>query len=166
MATLILICGMAGAGKTTLAKQLETSRQAFRLCPDEWIKAVIKDEADKVELDRLRSPIEALQWEVAQRLLQLGISVILENGFWGKEEREKYRLEAKALGARVELYYLDFAKEEIWQRIEYRNSEPSGLSFRIAREEFDSWWNGFTPPDAQESHLYDRFWGVQETAKD
>jgi predicted kinase len=35
MATLFLICGLPGAGKTTLAKEIELARPALRLCPDE-----------------------------------------------------------------------------------------------------------------------------------
>ena len=161
MATLILICGMAGAGKSTLAEQLECSRRAFRLCPDEWIKAVIRDESDKCELARLRDPIESLQWQMAQKLLSLGISVILENGFWGRDERTKFRSEAKNLGARVELYYLDVSKEEAWRRIERRNSESPRASFQIARQEFDSWWTSFTPPDSEEVERYDSYHHIE-----
>ncbi|MFZ0544969.1 MAG: AAA family ATPase [Candidatus Promineifilaceae bacterium] len=45
MATLILICGLPGSGKTTLARQIEQSRSALRLCPDEWIARLLKDTA-------------------------------------------------------------------------------------------------------------------------
>jgi predicted kinase len=165
MATLIPICGMAGAGKTTLARQLEGSRQAFRFCPDEWIKTVIRDEPDKFELGRLRDPVESVQWRMAQKLLCLGVSVILENGFWGKDERARFRLEAKALGARVELYYLDISKEEAWRRIERRNFELSEASFRIARDELDSWWASFAPPDSEEAKCYDAYHHVKVAEK-
>jgi predicted kinase len=43
MATLFLICGLPGASKTTLAKQLEASRSALRLCADEWIARILED---------------------------------------------------------------------------------------------------------------------------
>ena len=36
MATLILLCGLPCAGKTTLARQLEREYTALRLSPDEW----------------------------------------------------------------------------------------------------------------------------------
>ena len=165
MPTLILICGMAGTGKTTLAKELARSRRAFRFCPDEWIRAVIRDESDKPELDRLRDPVESLQWKMAQKLLCLDVSVILENGFWGKEERVKYRSEGTAIGARVELYYLDVAKEQAWRRIERRNTELHDGSFRITRREFDSWWTLFTPPDSEEIKCYDVYHHVKEAEK-
>ena len=54
MATLFLMCGLPGAGKTTMARQLERDRPALRLTPDEWIAAILKDPADTDELDRRR----------------------------------------------------------------------------------------------------------------
>lgn len=37
---LIILCGLPGSGKTTLAKLLEGKRRAVRLCPDEWMDAL------------------------------------------------------------------------------------------------------------------------------
>ena len=50
MATLFLICGLPGAGKTTLARQLEATHAALRLCPDEWIAPLLADAANIAEL--------------------------------------------------------------------------------------------------------------------
>ena len=66
MATLFLICGLPGAGKTTLARQLEQSQPALRLCPDEWIVGLLADLSTSAERDRLRAPVEALQWRARQ----------------------------------------------------------------------------------------------------
>src|SRR5438876_996832 len=127
MATLFLICGLPGAGKTTLARQLELSQPALRLSPDEWIAPLLADAADTAELDRLRSPVESLQWEVAKRVLALGIDVVLEWGFWSREERAWYRSQAEVLGARVELRYLEVGRDELWARLSRRNANlPSG----------------------------------------
>jgi predicted kinase len=40
-ATLVLIVGLPGAGKTTLARRLEVERAALRFTPDEWMKAML-----------------------------------------------------------------------------------------------------------------------------
>jgi predicted kinase len=150
MATLILICGLPGSGKTTLAQQLEESRLALRLCPDEWISALLKDPADTTERDRLRSPVEAIQWDLAKRALLLGLDVILEFGFWSHEERAFFRAEAETLGIEVELRYLDVGLEELWARLSERNANLPPGTFAVTRDELELWWSWFERPAAEE----------------
>src|SRR5437762_698634 len=105
--TLILVCGLPGSGKTTFAKKLEASRAAIRLCPDDWIEAILDKPENIHERDRLRDPVENLQLDLAKSYLAKGLTVILENGFWGEEERSLYLMEALDSGAKAELYYLE-----------------------------------------------------------
>lgn len=150
MATLILICGLPGAGKTTLARQLEASRPALRLSPDEWIADILADPNDIEELDRLRAPVEAIQWQVAKRALELGIDVLLEWGFWSREERENYRSQAEALGAKIEVRYLAVGQDELWERLEQRNANLPAGSFVVTKQQLELWWSWFEPPTAAE----------------
>jgi predicted kinase len=153
LSTLFLICGLPGAGKTTLARQLELSQPALRLSPDEWIAPLLADPADTAELDRLRSPVEAVQWEVAKRVLALGIDVVLEWGFWSRDERARYRAEAEGLGARVELRYLEVARDELWARLARRNANLPPGTFAVTEEQLDLWLSWFEPPAADELEL-------------
>ena len=150
MSTLILICGLPGAGKTTLAKQLEKSRSALRLSPDEWIVPILEDVNNIPERDRLRDPIETIQWELTKQLLLLGTDVILEWGFWSKNERLRYRQEAEALGATVELHYLDVDLDELWQRLSKRNDNLPPGTFAITRADLELWASWFEPPTPDE----------------
>lgn len=150
MATLFLICGLPGAGKTTLAKQLEQTQAALRLCPDEWIAELLVDVNDTAEMDRLRAVVEAIQWRMAKRLLVLGTSVILENGFWSRTERASYRAQAEALGARVELHYLDVPQDELWARLAQRNANLPPGTFAVTKEQLALWWSWFEPPTQEE----------------
>ena len=133
-----------------LAKQLEISENALRLCPDEWIAPILADPNDIVELDRLRSPIESVQWEVAKRALVLGVNVILEWGFWSKAERVYYRREAESLGARVELHYLNVELNELLDRLSKRNSDLPSSTFIVTKESLELWAKSFEPPDDDE----------------
>jgi predicted kinase len=150
MPTLFLICGLPGAGKTTLAKQLEVSEHALRLCPDEWIEPILPDPNDRQEMDRLRSHIEAIQWELAKRSLTLGMPVILDFGFWSKQEREYFRKEAEKMGATVRLYYLNVELEELWKRLEKRNASLPAGSFHVKKEDLIEWAQIFEPPGTEE----------------
>ena len=153
MPTLFLICGLPGAGKTTLAKELEQSHAALRFCPDEWIAALLADPNDIAERDRLRDPVEAVQWEVAKRTLLLDTNVILENGFWSRTERDRYRAEAEALGARVELHYLAVSRDELWSRLSKRNANLPPGTFAVTKEELDLWSTWFEVPNEDELHI-------------
>jgi predicted kinase len=159
MSTLYLICGLPGTGKTTLAKKIEIDCKALRLCPDEWISIVIKDKNDKRELDRLREPVERLMWDLAKKLLFSGVNVILENGFWSREERLDYLRSAKEVDVdvKVTLHYLDVPIEDLWHRIRKRNLELPENCFHITREELNQWMSWFTPPNQDEFKLYDGY---------
>ena len=150
MATLFLICGLPGAGKTTLAKQLEQTHAALRLCPDEWIAEILVDVNDTAEMDRLRAMVEAIQWTMAKRLLVLGTNVILENGFWSRAERATYRAEAAALGAQVELHYLEVSQDELWARLAKRNANLPPGTFAVTEAQLDLWWSWFEAPTEDE----------------
>lgn len=155
LGTLILICGLPGSGKTTLAKKLIIGRQAIRLCADDWVIGVLKDQKNLVERNRLRSPVEQLLWHHAQELLKLGLTVILENGFWSKSERNEYLKTAKQLGARVELHYLTASPKTLWKRIATRNSNPSEL--KMTKQELANSLQVFEPPTKAEAQNYDLF---------
>jgi predicted kinase len=150
MATLLLMCGLPGSGKTTLARSIERERDALRLTPDEWIARLYGQGLTPPALDWCRDPVEAIQWEVAARALRLGVNVVLDFGFWSRAEREEFRARAAALGAGSEIYFLDVPRAELSARVAARNAEPPPGTFRVAEAQLDAWWKVFEPPDADE----------------
>ena len=150
-ARLILICGLPGSGKTTLAKQLAPDARAVRLSPDEWKHALGIDYYDEDARVRLEDRL----WRLAQELLGLGQSVVLENGFWAQEERDELRLVARTLGVAVELHYLAASVEELWRRLELRNAQPTPGIVPIQRADLVRWAAQFEAPDAAEMALFD-----------
>ena len=147
----ILICGLPGSGKTTLAKRLALEVAAVRLCPDEWKHDLGIDYYDE---DR-RVRLEQRLWRLGQELLGLGQSVILENGFWAREERDELRLGARSLGVPVELHYLEAPIDELWRRLEIRDELAVPGTVPIKREDLEKWALQFEAPDAAEQALFD-----------
>jgi hypothetical protein len=55
----------------------------------------------------IRTRVEALQWTVAKDLLTAGATVVLEWGTWARADRDELREQVRALGASVQLRFLD-----------------------------------------------------------
>jgi predicted kinase len=145
---LIIVCGLPGSGKTTLAKALESRLRAVRFSPDEWMDALSTNLWD----EEMRGKIEVLQWKFAQQLLALGLTVIIEWGTWGRTERDTLRLGARALGAAVELHYVSAPADVLFDRIQLRGLEKPP----IERDAVSRWSEIFQAPTPEEMALFDK----------
>lgn len=146
--------GLPGSGKTTFAKQLEKECCAVRFTPDEWQLRLFGDETDHPEHDARHTEVENIMWELAQKLLLLGTSVIMDFGFWAVEERLFYCKEAKRLGADFEVHFMDILKDELLHRIALRNQNDREPSFTIFPHHMDEWCALFQPVTDQERQEY------------
>jgi predicted kinase len=149
--TLVIMCGLPGSGKTTLARKLAQEMPAIRLSPDEWKASLGIDYYDEVMRVRLERQLLRLAWE----LLGLGQDVILENGFWTRPEREELRTAARAKGYRVELRFLDVPFEELARRIAERNAKAEHGAVPIERQKLEQYSKVFQAPTGEELAFYD-----------
>jgi len=149
-ARLILTCGLPGAGKTKLATQLAADRRAVCLTKDEWLWALGSTPWD----ESTRKKVEHELWRLAQEILRLGLSVVLDFGLWARIERDEMRSVARGLDVGVELHYLEVPTDELWRRIEVRNSAPPWDSYPISRTDLDGWLRVFEAPDLAELALF------------
>jgi predicted kinase len=142
--------GLPCSGKTTLARELEDKGAALRLTPDEWQLRLFGQDAEEPEHNTRHALIEDLLWEVASRALTLGTNVILDYGFWAREEREEYRSRARQLGASSEIHFLDVPSEELLRRLARRNAQRSLTAFYIPEAMMKPWIAFFQKPTLDE----------------
>ncbi len=148
---LVIVCGLPGSGKSTVAKRLESEYGGVRLCPDDWMDALRIDLFDVA----VRARIENLQWSLARRLLELQQVVVIEWGTWAREERDALREGARALGAAVELHVLDEPVEVLWERVGRRGPEKRVGRRALTRADLESYGTSFQRPNEDELRLYD-----------
>ena len=145
-ATVYLIVGLPGAGKTTHAKHLEVTAPALRLTTDEWQIALFDDQnpPDKRDL------VEGKLIHLGMRTAELGTNVVLDFGFWSEAERSALRWIATAVGARSQVVYLPIDHEEQRQRITTRFATTPHETFHITDAELASWRTQFEVPTDEE----------------
>lgn len=150
MATLHLMVGLPCSGKTTYARYLEKEHNALLLTPDVWHLKLFGDDAQEEAHDARHSIVESIMWDIAKRALLLGCNVILDFGFWAREERDDFHLKANEIGAKFEMHYMDVPMDELYRRLDERNKcQPRGV-FVIPKQEMDKYIKIFEPPTPDE----------------
>jgi predicted kinase len=140
--TLFLTVGLPGTGKTTAARRLEIEEKALRLTKDEWVKALYGHENPRSAQD----VIEGRLIEVGLRVLELGVSVVIDYGLWGRDERSALRQAAADLGARAEVRYFELSPAEQRRRLEQRQAEAPHTTWPMSEEELAGWSAAFDVP--------------------
>jgi len=127
-ATLFLIVGLPGAGKTTRARELEKAHRALRFSPGEWMIPLFGES----DADGKRDLLEGLLINAGLCALAVGTNVVLDFGLWGRDERSALRSLGASVGAGVEVVYLPVDEATQLQRVQERFLVSPGHTFPIA----------------------------------
>ncbi len=107
-------------------------------------------DVNEAEHDARHNLIEAMQWDLASRVLTLGVNVILDFGFWSRSERDDFRLRASRLGANSEIHFLNVSEEILFERLAKRNTLLTPGTFQIPESMLRSFISVFEPPTEDE----------------
>lgn len=127
MATLHLIHGYIGFGKTTFAKKLANEKKAIRFSPDEWMIELhgINPPANKYQ--EYNQAIESLIQKLAEEILANGFDVIFDFGFWSRTSRDEVREWAESINVDYILYSLRTPLPIARQRVLDRTQRAGNL---------------------------------------
>jgi len=145
-ATMLLMVGLPGAGKTTRARELAAVYGALRLTPDHWMIPLFGDSM----AGGRRFVLEGRLISVALQALRLGNSVVLDYGLWGRDERWALRWLARSAGAACQVVYLPVDKNVQLSRIAHRQAMAPHQTFPMSEADVDRWREQFQVPDAAE----------------
>lgn len=121
MATLHLIHGFVGAGKTTFAKKLESEIAAIRFTHDEWMVKLYGHNPPEAKYAQYYQKVSELIWDLTIKLLYLDCDVILDFGFWTRASRDEARAEARKTNSIVKLYFISCSEKAVLHRVATRN---------------------------------------------
>jgi predicted kinase len=145
----IFMCGPAGSGKSTVARQFEQQGMA-RLSFDQeaWSRGIttmpLPDDAHRDIEQVLRARLV--------NLVRAGSDVVLDFSFWSRHMRDEYRQFLRPFGVVPETVYLATDRATVLQRIADRAARD-GDDFKISTELAAFYFDHFEVPTAAEGPL-------------
>jgi predicted kinase len=149
MAMLHMIYGPVGSGKTTFGRKLSAERKAAFFCLDEWMAALfMMDAPSPITLEWALPRTQRCEhqiWNVARQLLALGTDVVVELGFFKRDQRERFRELARDAGIPIEMHVLDVPREVRRERVRLRNQGSATYTVEVDDAMFD-WAEDYYEP--------------------
>ena len=148
----VMMCGVAGSGKTTFAQRLEQGG-FVRLSIDEEIWAAngrygIDYPVEMYE--QLKAEAELKLRNELMILLKEKRSVVIDFSFWQRKRRDEYKKLIEDARGEWKLIYLKVHPNELRQRLRIRSQRfDANAAFTITDEILNSYLDGFEVPSGE-----------------
>ena len=150
MATIYIIHGFIGAGKTTFAKRLEKETGAKRFTPDEIIAKRYGKNLSVEEIRNVNLTVKEEIWKEVEVAIQQEQNVILDYGLWKKQQRVELVQKVQKLGGKPIVYEVICDPIIMKQRALKRNEDGD---MAITPERYDMYYQRFEPMDEDEERI-------------
>ena len=145
----ILMCGVAGSGKTSFSMKL-ASKGFVRLSIDEEIWSRFGryglDYAPETYPEHVAVAREALKGDLLQRLASRQ-SVVVDSSFWSRAHRDSFKALVEKAGGAWRLVYLHASEGTLRDRLEARSRRfDANAAFPIAADVLANFLNSFQAP--------------------
>ena len=120
MAKIIAICGKICCGKTYYANQLKEKENAVLLSCDELTKYLF-DNKLRANYDEMFLRIHNYFEKKAIELVNIGCTVIFDQGFWSSENRRRLTDFCRSQNIHCEWHYIDVDDQSWHKNIDERN---------------------------------------------
>ena len=157
MAKLLCICGKIGCGKTYYANRLKEQEHAVILSTDEVTYDLTNNQQCE-GYDEFARRVNLYLRKKAVEIVNAGCTVILDWGFWTKENRKEIKRYGENNGVLVEMHYIDIDDKTWYENIEKRNNEVisgnGGSSFYVDEGLLNKVSSLFEIPEKEEIDIW------------
>lgn len=151
MATIHLMTGFMGFGKTTVAKELALKLPAVCLTHDDLMVKLYGRNMPYADFHPNYDKVDGVLWDMAAQIVRCGCNVIMDYGFWSHQSRDNAYAKAKQITDDVVFHVLQCEMDVAKQRILKRSSENQNELY-IREDEFDALAEQYEPWDFRDDY--------------
>ncbi|WP_329032439.1 ATP-binding protein [Streptomyces sp. NBC_01725] len=148
----VLLAGLTGSGKTTLARAL-SGRGFTRLSVDEEVHRLHGrygvDYPEDTYFAR-EAPVLAAVRARFTKELGAGHDVVLDHGLWQRTDRDTWKEAARTAGGLPVLIHLPTTREELLRRLTERNQRADANALAVTPQALDDFVARYQPPAPDE----------------
>ncbi|MBR4125982.1 MAG: AAA family ATPase [Alphaproteobacteria bacterium] len=155
MPTVHFLCGYMGFGKSTIARRLAIQYNAVILNNDEFMRELFGRSLPEDEFQKAHDKVSKFTWQLGERIISIGTSVIFDRGFWSRKSRKEAVERAGIFCDSIQFHQIECDMETAKQRVLNRTA-TNGDALDIDEETFDRLAHCYEPisPDENLNVIY------------
>lgn len=159
MADILLCCGKIASGKTYFCSQLDMEKNYFVFNTDEWMIHFYGQSPDCSVFHERLEKCTSLIYTLASKLLDKGIHVVLDFGFWTKDDRKTCLDYFKKMNPKSKRFILYFPIDDARQKenLDKREKNLPKDTFRFTDEKLAFFNRKFEEPKEKEMILWHEY---------